>query len=81
MNDLVGMQIFLDPVTRLPRLEEHDSPWQHFQDCLQLAGFHLKPVLFDSGDLDCADSPLVLLAASRAADALATFLLPLQEGS
>ena len=72
------MQIFIDPVTRLPRLEEHDSPWQHFQDSLQKAGFHLRPISFEPDSATCPDPPLALLAACQCAAALATFCAPLE---
>ena len=68
----------MDPDTRLPRIEDHDAPWEAFQLALKRAGFHLQPIQFEcSKTLSRMECPLVLLVASRDADALRKFCMPL----
>lgn len=72
------LQIFVDPKTRLPRLEDHDLPWQSFQNGLRNAGFHIQPLdAFRPREFQETDPPLVLLAAGRNRNALASFCQPL----
>lgn len=67
-------QIFVDPTTRLPRLEDHDSPWEQFKEALQATGFHIQHIEFVcSRAVSSAECPLVLLAASRNANVLHIF--------
>ena len=68
--------ILIDPVTRLPCLEEHDSPWQSFQHALRTAGYSLQQIASDTEQQTTgvgADAPLVLLAASKSLQALEQF--------